>query len=117
MTEKSLAALLGREVVLDTAGTIIYLGRLVEVNPEGFWLADADVRDRVEGHASKERYVIEARLQGIRPSRRRVFVFRSTVISLSALEDVIADGPAPSEWPLSDQPAKRPDVDDRPLTL
>lgn len=101
MADQSLSPLLGQEVVLDTAGSIIYLGRLVEVNAEGYWLEDADVRDRVEGHASKERYLIEARLQGIRPSRKRVFVLRSTVISVSALADIIADEPQPRDWPLT----------------
>jgi hypothetical protein len=98
---------LGREVVLDTAGSIIYLGRLRSATAEGYWLEDADVRDRAEGHATKERYLIEARLQGIRPNRREVFVLRTTVISISALADIIADEPMPTEWPLADSPHGR----------
>ncbi len=86
-----IGGLVGRNVVLDTAGPITYLGRLVEIRPEGFWLADADIRDRSEGHHTKEQYICEVRLQGIRANRRRVFVFAHVVISVSALDDVIAD--------------------------
>jgi len=85
----SVAELIGRAVVLDTAGTTTFLGTLQAVTAEGFWLKDADFRDRIEGHATKERYICEARQDGIRPNRRRVFVFAHVVISVSALDDII----------------------------
>ncbi len=81
-------SLIGVDVVLDTAGPMIYLGRLASIRPEGFWLKDADVHNGNEGHAPCEQYVIEASRDGIRINRQRVFVFRHTVTSLSALEDV-----------------------------
>ncbi len=86
-----LAALLGEEVVLDTAGPIVYLGRLAAVLPTGFWLEDADVHDRADGHATKELYLREARALGIRAARLRVFVVRDAVISVSRLADIIVD--------------------------
>ncbi len=85
----SLAELIGRQVVLDTAGSITYLGTLREVRPDGYWLEDADFRDRIEGHATKEFYICEAKREGIRPNRRRIFVTSGVVISMSALDDVI----------------------------
>ncbi len=81
--------LIGKEVVLDTAGSILYLGRLEAVTPEGFWLSEADVHDRDEGHMNKEHYVVEARRGGICPNRQRVMVMRSVVMSISALEDIV----------------------------
>ncbi len=83
--------LLGREVVLDTAGPVVYLGRLTACDAEGFWLEDADVHNGQEGHAPREQYLAESRRDGIRVNRRRVCVFRHTVISISALSDVAAD--------------------------
>jgi len=83
--------LIGKQVVLDTAGPLVYLGVLEQVTPEGFWLRDADVHDRNDGQAGKELYVTEARRLGIVPNRKRVFVIRSVVMSISALEDVIED--------------------------
>ncbi|MFH0980873.1 MAG: hypothetical protein V2A79_04970 [Planctomycetota bacterium] len=56
----------------------------------GFWLADADVHDCRDGHASREVYIMEAGRDGISVNRRRVFVLRATVCSLSRLDQVVA---------------------------
>lgn len=87
----SLAELLGRIVVLDTAGSIIFLGTLLDVKPDGFWLETADLRDKAEGHVSKERYICEAKENGVVSNRRRLFVFRHIVVSISALVDVVIE--------------------------
>lgn len=87
----SLDRLLGRTVVLDTAGSIIFLGTLLEVKADGFWLETADLRDKAEGHVTKERYICEAKENGVVSNRRRLFVFRHVVVSVSALEDVVVD--------------------------
>lgn len=88
---EALAELVGRNVVLDTQGSILYLGRLVEVHEAGIWLEEADVHDCTEGHAGKELYLAEAAHYGIRVNRRRVFVLRSSILSVSAIEDVVTD--------------------------
>ncbi len=97
MSQPSLDAFLNRRVVLDTQGAIVYIGLLEAYDERGYWLAEADVHDRNEGHSSKERYVNDAHLlerEGIKNvNRRRVFVERSAIISVSALDDVIADRP------------------------
>jgi len=85
----SLDDLVGCEVVLDTAGPIVYLGKLVSYGQEGFWLEDADMHNANEGHATREHYIVEAARDGIRVNRDRIFVFRHTVISVSALSDVV----------------------------
>jgi hypothetical protein len=84
-------ALVGRTVVLDTAGPILYIGRLRTADASGFWLEEADVHDCREGHASKEQYIVEARLAGVRVNRQRVFVLNAAVISLSALDDIVIE--------------------------
>jgi hypothetical protein len=81
--------MVGRKVVLDTGGSILYLGTLEAVTPEGFWLAEADVHDRDEGHMTKELYCIEAKKQGIGVNRKRVLVMRAVVMSVSALDDIV----------------------------
>ncbi len=92
----TLKAFIGRQVVLDTAGTIVYLGTLREVTQTGFWLANADIHDCSEGHAGKEVYVYEAKVGGVRTNRKRLLVMRSTVISLAALDDVVHEDLGPS---------------------
>jgi hypothetical protein len=89
--QTSIDSFVGRQVVLDTAGPIMFLGTLEQVRPDGYWLRDADLRDRSEGHNTKEHYACEAKTQGIRANRRRLFVAAHVVISVSALDDVIAD--------------------------
>lgn len=95
---------LGQCVVLDTQGPLVYIGRLEAADERGYWLVDADVHDRTEGHASKEEYVNDAHLlerTGARQcNRRRVFVERAAIVSLSALDDVIAEGQPsdPDTW-------------------
>ena len=85
----------GRQVVLDTAGTIVFLGVLTGLNETGFWLDNADVHDCNEGHAGKEAYVYEAKTQGVRTNRKRLFVMRSAVVSLSALDDAVQEDMEP----------------------
>ncbi len=89
--EEAVAELIGRNVVLDTAGPVVYIGTLRSAGEDGFWLDDADVHNCDEGHATKEEYALETRLHGVRINRRRVFVLQSAVMSLSALDDVTAD--------------------------
>lgn len=93
MSEPSLDMFAGRRVVLDTAGPMIYIGRLEAHDERGYWLLDADVHDRSDGHSTKEEYVSESveleRAGTVRSNRRRVFVERRAVISISALEDII----------------------------
>lgn len=86
-----LDALLGHDVVLDTAGPVVYLGRLKACNEQGFWLENADLHNVQEGHATREQYIAESSRDGIRVNRARVFVFRHAVISVSPLSDVVAD--------------------------
>jgi hypothetical protein len=86
---EDLSELLNTEVVVDTGQEIIYLGTLTKVTESGLWLENSDVRDRREGHATKELYVVEAAIHGIRVNRLRVFVARPTVLSISALRDVV----------------------------
>jgi len=80
---------MNREVVLDTRGAILYLGRLAKVYEHFYELAEADVHDVLEGRTSKELYIMEARKHGVKKNRKSVFVRKAEIISISRLEDVI----------------------------
>lgn len=90
----SLADFVNRRVVLDTSSPMIYIGLLEAQDDRGYWLREADVHDRTDGHSTKEEYISESvRLERggtQRGNRRRVFVDRAAVISVSALEDIDA---------------------------
>ena len=94
---------IGRRVVLDTQGPLLYIGQLLAWDERGYWLADADVHDGRDGHASKEEYVSEAHELDRRGSRhvnrRRVFVERGAIVSISALDEVATDGVGEEQGP------------------
>ena len=104
MSSHDISLLLNQRVVLDTQGPMIYIGTLASFDDRGYWLLDADVHDRSDGHSPKEVYVNEAReleqAGGRRANRRRVFVERHAVVSLSALADVVPDDEpsAEADW-------------------
>lgn len=95
-----LDGMVGRRVVLDTAGPLIYLGMLEHHDDRGYWLRDADVHDRNDGHSTKEMYINQAheleKTGAININRRRVFIERHAIMSISALDDVVTDD-RPSE--------------------
>ena len=86
-----LEPMLNEQVVLDTTTPILYVGTLAEITDQALVLTDADVHDCRDGHANKEVYVAEAYSNGVAVNRRKVVVFRSAVISISRLADVVVD--------------------------
>lgn len=95
MKDEILETMIGKRVVLDTTSSMIYIGTLQQYSERGYWLGDADVHDRSDGHSSKEAYISEAaHLESSgahRSNRRRVFVERHAVVSLSALSEIVEE--------------------------
>ena len=95
MDAPELDSLLTRRVVLDTNSPMVYIGTLERFAAAGYWLVDADVHDRSDGHSTKEVYISEVHAfeqSGVRrANRRRVFVERHAVMSISALDDIVTD--------------------------
>ena len=81
--------MLNEDVVLDTATSIIYIGKLIDITDHTFVLESADMHDCRDGHANKELYLAEAVLNGIETNRKIIIVMRPTVISLSRLNDIV----------------------------
>ena len=108
--DPNLDQFLNRRVVIDTSGPLLYIGTLRRFDAAGYWLADADVHDRTDGHSTKESYISETheleRGGSRRVNRRLVFVERAAVMSVSALDDVViedvmtddADESPPKTW-------------------
>jgi small nuclear ribonucleoprotein (snRNP)-like protein len=81
--------MLNKRVVLDTGTAVFYLGTLSEYDDQVFVLAEADMHDARDGHATKEVYLAEACREGIAVNRRTVVVMRSAVWSISPMDDVV----------------------------
>jgi len=82
---------LNEQVVLDTGTPILYIGTLREITDSSFVLDEADMHDCRDGHASKEKYLLDAFRDGVSVNRRTVVVMRSIVISVSKLADVVVE--------------------------
>lgn len=85
---ESLDNLIGKEIVLDTEGPMVFIGRLASYDADGFWLEQADVHNCNDGHAHREQYIAESARDGVRVNRARVYIFRRAVVGVSNLSDV-----------------------------
>lgn len=87
--QDELAEFLGQDVVLDTRGELLYVGKLAKIGHWFFTLEGADVHDLPNSRTSKEVYLIEAAKYGIKKNRHSVVVRKAEVVSLSLLSQVI----------------------------
>ncbi len=87
--KETLSALLGKDVVVDTRSSWMYIGTLAAVQADSLLLHDVDVHDSGETSTPKERYVIDSCATGIKANRRSVYVNLEYVVSVSPLADVI----------------------------
>ncbi|MGE5341566.1 MAG: hypothetical protein ACM3SY_08795 [Candidatus Omnitrophota bacterium] len=86
--KEDLETYLNRTVVLDTRSSWVYMGILERVTGSCAVLSQVDVHDSSDTRTSKELYVIESKITGIKSNRDRVYVNLSYIVSFSALEDV-----------------------------
>ena len=89
-TDSAIAQLVSREVVIDVVSQYVYLGKLTGHDARYLVLEHADVHDLRDTATSRELYVVDSKRFGIRANRERVLVRIDEIVSLSALEDVIA---------------------------
>ncbi|HOX39440.1 MAG TPA: hypothetical protein PL033_15775 [Candidatus Brocadiia bacterium] len=77
----------GKAIVIDTAGSLVYIGTLAKVGSHLLCLEHADVHDLAESNTTREVYLYEAARVGLQPNRRAVMVRIVQVMSITALED------------------------------
>jgi hypothetical protein len=80
-----------QEIVLDLASHYVVLGRLVAVHPDFLELAQVDTHDLRDTQTTREKYVLDSRLHGIRPNRARAWINLREVVGISRLADVVVD--------------------------
>lgn len=92
MTDDSpqLQELAGQCVVLDLQAPFVIVGTLIGADHRYLHLAEADVHDLRDTATTRDLYVLEVRRHGVNPNRRSVLVTRDQVVSLSALQEVLA---------------------------
>jgi len=83
--------LLGHELVLDLASPFVVLGRLTAAHRDYLELEDADAHALRDTQTTREKYVLECRLHGVRPNRGRIWISVRDVVGISKLADVLVD--------------------------
>ncbi len=80
---------IGKQVVVDVESPFVYLGRLHAIKEKTLVLKAADVHDMRDSTTTREVYVREARVHGVQPNRKTVYIRLEKVVSISPWDDVI----------------------------
>ena len=91
MLADELKDLVGNIVVVDSRGTIIYIGKLRQVGEHLLVLEDVDVHSMgdSQSNTTKEVYILESKKFGVRTNRKSTRVWLDQVLSISLLDEVI----------------------------
>jgi small nuclear ribonucleoprotein (snRNP)-like protein len=79
---------LGQKVVIDLKSSYVCLGTLERVDDHWLELRNADLHDFRDTETTREVYVAESRVTGIKRNRRRLLLVRADVVAVARLEDV-----------------------------
>lgn len=90
MPEDRVLLLRDRIVVIDLVSPFVVLGKLVDGDHRYLQVADADVHDLRDAKSTREAYVVESKISGVKVNRRQVYVPRDQVVSIGALDDVVS---------------------------
>lgn len=85
-----IAAMIGKQVVVDTDSSYIYVGLLESAGLDYFALSGVDVHDTSDSKSTKEAYAHESKKLGIRANRKITYVRIARVLSISLLDDIIS---------------------------
>ncbi len=86
-----LETLLGKIIVIDTASPYVYLGELTGVTDVSVELTNADCHDLRDSLTSREKYVMDCRLHGVNPNRKKAWVRMADIVGWCLLDDVIVE--------------------------
>ncbi len=81
--------LIDQKVVVDFRGEYVYLGTLKRYDDHFLELRNADLHDLRDTDTSRENYVAASLATGIKRNRKRVIVWRTEVVAISKMEDVV----------------------------
>ena len=80
---------LNKIVVLDVDASYVYIGTLKSVSDKTLQLGDADVHDLRDSATTRERYILDTKLHGLRTNRSSVYVSRTQIVSFSLLNEIL----------------------------
>jgi hypothetical protein len=84
-----LEELLNQKVVVDLRSEYVCLGTLVRIDERLLELKNADLHDLRDTDTTRENYVAESKVTGIKRNRKRLMLMRGEIVGISLLEDVV----------------------------
>jgi small nuclear ribonucleoprotein (snRNP)-like protein len=84
-----LEGFLKQKVVVDLRAEFVCIGTLRSFDDHFLELKNADFHDLRDTDTTRELYVADSRATGIKRNRKRVLVWRSEVVAMARLEDVV----------------------------
>jgi hypothetical protein len=87
---KDLEDLVGRQIVLDTDGPLVYIGTLAHIGRRMLVFGEVDVHDMRDAQSTttREVYIMQSRRHGIQANRDGVRVPLAKIASVSLLSDI-----------------------------
>lgn len=82
---------INEKVVVDLRSEFVCMGTLIKVDEHFLELKNADLHDLRDTQTSRENYVAASVATGIKRNRKRVMIFRSDVVAVAKLDDVVDD--------------------------
>ena len=80
---------LNEVIVVDVEPMFVYVGTLTAVSEKSAKLTDADVHDLRDSETTRERYLLDSRIHGVRSNRKEVIIRMEQIVSVSRLADVL----------------------------
>jgi len=81
--------MLGKKVVVDLRSQFVCLGTLKSFDDAWLELRDADLHDLRDAPISREHYVADASVTGVKRNRKRVLLARVDAVAIALLDDVV----------------------------
>lgn len=77
------------KVVVDLSSTFVCLGKLSRFDEHFLELKNADLHDLRDTETTRENYIVESVMTGIKRNRKTVLVRRDQMVAISRLADVV----------------------------
>ena len=86
-----LEEMIGQRVVVDLRSEYVCLGTLQRLDECFLELRNADLHDLRDTDTTRERYVVDSKVTGIKRNRRRMLLVRADMVAIALLDDVAED--------------------------
>jgi hypothetical protein len=81
--------IIGEIVVVDLSSSYVCLGTLKHVTADYLELRNADLHDLRDTDTTRETYVADSLVTGIKRNRKKLWLMRQDIVAVSRLKDVV----------------------------